>query len=316
MFKYLVITLVFFVTSNAIAEDLSLQRIQDLVDTSSVVCSGISDEISRVAKISKVNTAVTAVGTVAAGGALVAGIKKSQEEEEIEKLVNEICAAGGCTADGINKMSNEVFLNNVLQPMAKISELQQRIQKSKRLGNWRTGLLGGTVGTNLVSAIMSGMNSNQSDLIQHISACNEVVNQIKAASAQLVNVDVNPLENANIRKLNNIKNHCGNIDTASVEKIEKRMKGVMGTSVAGVVIGTVGTITSASANSDKYMDINNKMTLTDEERNKQKNLNTTSNVMAGANVVTGAVETGLNVSLINLTKKLISQAQLCEEVLR
>lgn len=316
MFRYLVMTLAFFVTFDVVADDLSLQWIQDLVDTSSAVCSGISDEISRIAKTSKVNTAVTAVGTVAAGGALVAGIQKYKEEEEIEKLVSEICAAGGCTADGINSMSNEAFLNNVLQPMTKISELQQRIQKSKRLGNWRTGLLGGTIGTNLVSAIMSGMNSNQSDLIQHISACNEVVRQIKVASAQLINVDLNPLENPNVRKLNDIKNYCGNIEIASVEKIEKRMKSVMGTSVAGVVVGTVGTITSAAANSDKYMDINNKMTLTDEDRNKQKNLNTTSNVMAGANIVTGAVETGLNVSLINLTKKLISQAQLCEEVLR
>ena len=65
-------TLAFFVTFDVVADDLSLQWIQDLVDTSSAVCSGISDEISRIAKTSKVNTAVTAVGTVAAGGALVA----------------------------------------------------------------------------------------------------------------------------------------------------------------------------------------------------------------------------------------------------
>jgi hypothetical protein len=43
-------------------------------------------------------------------------------------------------------------------------------------------------------------------------------------------------------------------------------------------------------------------------------LNTTANVMAGANVATGVVETGLNISLINLTKKLIKNAERCEKV--
>lgn len=38
--------------------------------------------------------------------------------------------------------------------------------------------------------------------------------------------------------------------------------------------------------------------------------------MAGANVATGAVETGLNISLITLTKKLIESAERCEGVLK
>ena len=46
-----------------------------------------------------------------------------------------------------------------------------------------------------------------------------------------------------------------------------------------------------------------------------KGLNVAANVMAGANVATGAVETGLNISLITLTKKLIEQASRCESVL-
>ena len=88
----------------------------------------------------------------------------------------------------------------------------------------------------------------------------------------------------------------------------------MGTSIAGAAIGAVGVGTSAAANSGKYMD--NKINMSEEDRKKEKALNTTANVMAGANVATGAVETGLNISLITLTKKLMESAGRCEDILK
>lgn len=281
-----------------------------------ITCSGISDEIAKVSNISKANTAVTAVGTVAAGGALVAGIKKSQEEEEIDALIAEMCAAGGCTAEGVKAMSNEEFFNVVLQPMARIAELQEKIDKSKKLGNWRTGLMAGTIGTNLASAIMSGLNINQSDLMQHVSACNEMIKSIPDMETELRKAGVNPNEHVVAKKLSSVRTWCNQIDVKDIEKIEKRMKGVMGTSVAGTAIGVVGVGTSAAANSDKYMDVSNKVRLSDAEKQKEKALNTTANVMAGANIATGAVETGLNISLITLTKKLMESASRCEDVLK
>ena len=289
---------------------------EEIMHATQITCSGISDEIAKVANISKANTAVTAVGTVAAGGALVAGIKKSQEEEEIDRLIEEMCSNGGCTPEGVEAMSNEQFFTVVLQPMAQIAELQEMIDKSKRLGNWRTGLMAGTIGANLASAIMSGLNINQSDLIQHISACNEMVKVASNTELDLKAAGIGPNDASVVKKLGSVKTWCSQIDTKDVEKIEKRMKGVMGTSIAGTAIGVVGVGTSAAANSDKYMDVTNKVRLSEQEENKEKALNTTANVMAGANVVTGAVETGLNISLITLTKKLIEQAERCEEVLR
>lgn len=294
-------------------DDLIVEA-QDTFNAARMVCSGISDEISKVSNISKINTAVTGVGTVAAGGALVAGIKKSQEEEEIDRLVEEICKAGGCTAEGVESMSSEDFFNNVMQPMSEIAELQERLERSKKLGNWRTGLMAGTIGTNVASAIISGINKNQSELIQHIQACNEAVKSVNNMSNKLKLEGVNPLENPIMKQLSNVNTWCNNINIADIEKIEKRMTGVMGTSIAGAVIGVAGTATSASANSDKYMDEQKRLNLTEQEKNKKNNLNTASNVMAGANVVTGAVETGLNISLITLTKKLIRQAEQCEGV--
>lgn len=315
--KRILTMILIFMPFIASADDIDIVKsAEQIFEATRIACSGISDEIGRVANISKANTAVTAVGTVAAGGALVAGIKKSQEEQEIEELIAKMCASGGCSAEGVNAMSNEQFLMNVLQPMAQIAELQQKIDKSKKMGNWRTGLMVGTVGTNLASAIMSGVNTNQSDLIQHISACNEIVKSIPDMENELRKAGINPNEHIVVKKLSNVRTWCNQININDIEKIEKRMKGVMGTSIAGTAIGVVGVGTSAAANSDKYMDAANKVRLTEEEKKKEHALNTTANVMAGANIATGAVETGLNISLITLTKKLMDQASRCEEVLQ
>lgn len=293
-----------------------VQSAQEMFEATKIVCSGISDEISKVSKVSKANTAVTAVGTVAAGGALAVGMAKSREEQEIDNLVNQICRAGGCSAETVSAMSSEQFYDNVIIPMAQIAELQKKLDRSKKLGNWRTGLMAGTIGTNLASAIISGVNKNQSELIQHIEACNEMVKSMNEVSGQLKAAGVSPMENPIVKKLDNIKTWCAQINTSDVEKIEKRMTGVMGTSIAGVVIGGVGTATSAAANSDKYMDARNRVSLSEAERQKVKSLNTTANIMAGANVGTGLIETGLNISLIKLTKDLMGNAQRCEEVLQ
>ena len=309
---------VFMFVCPCFADDVAdlVQAANQVAEATRIVCGGISDEIGRVANISKANAAVAAIGTGAAGGALVAGIKKSQEDAQIEELINQICESGGCTPEGVAAMSNEQFFENVIGPMAQIAELQEKLNRSKKLGNWRTGLMAGTVGTNLATAIMSGLNINQSDLMQQISACNEIIKTVSDMQYNLKLAGVSPMDNPVVRKLDNIKTWCGQIDLNDIEKIEKRMKGVMGTSIAGTAVGVVGVGTSAAANSEKYTDVSSKLGLTDQERNKERALNTTANAMAGANVATGVVETGLSISLISLANKLMSQAGRCEEMLK
>ncbi len=306
------------IVSRAVADTSSLiLEAEQAFQASRVVCSGVSDEIAKIANMSKANTAVSAVGTVAASGGLAAGIKKSGTESEIDTIIKEMCEAGGCTPQGVEAMSNEDFFEKVIEPMsriAEIAELRQKITESKKAGNWRTGLMAGTIGTNLASAIISGLNINQTELQQHITACNESIKIATDVELKLKKAGINPIENPVLKKLDDLKTWCTQIDINDIEKIEKRMKGVLGTSVAGTVFGVVGTGTSAAANSDKYMDITNKVRLSDEEKKKEKNLNLTANVMAGANVATGVVETGLNISLITLTKKLITNAERCEKV--
>lgn len=303
------------VVSSAVADTTTLVRdAEQAFQASRIVCSGISDEIAKVANMSKANTTVTAVGTVAAGGALVAGVKKNKIEEEIDQIIAEMCNNGGCTPEGVAEMDDARFFETVIQPMSQLYELQQKLEESKKAGNWRTGLMAGTIGTNLASAIISGLNIDQSELQQHITACNESIALATAAEQKLKMAGVNPIENPVLKKLDDLRTWCTKIDTNDIEKIEKRMKGVLGTSVAGTVFGAVGTGTSAVANSDKYMDTTKRVRLSDQDKKKVKNLNTTANVMAGANIATGAVETGLNISLVTLAKRLIANAERCEQV--
>lgn len=303
------------------AGDAALAELYETYETVRQFCDGISDRISSVSGVSKVNTVVTATGTVTAGGALVAGIMKSQTDKKIEELQKKICERGGCDPDKVAAMSDEEFLHSVAQPFIRQMELDRELQrlqaekdaataKSKKLGNWRTGLLVGTTATNVASAIIAGLNRNQSDLIQQITACNAAVDKLRVARTAAINSGVDPIENPMINEFNTTIESCGALNVADVEKIEKRMTVVMGTSIGGAVIGAVGAGTSIAANKDSVRNDD-----TDAGKQKEKNLNTAANVSAGLATATGAVGTGFNISLITLTKKILKSAEQCEGTL-
>ncbi len=303
------------------AGDAALAELYETYETVRQFCDGISDRISSVSGVSKVNTAVTATGTVTAGGALVAGIMKSQTDKKIEELQKKICERGGCDPDKVAAMSDEEFLHSVAQPFIRQMELDRELQrlqaekdaataKSKKLGNWRTGLLVGTTATNVASAIIAGLNRNQSDLIQQITACNAAVDKLRVARTAAINSGVDPIENPMINEFNTTIESCGALNVADIDKIEKRMTVVMGTSIGGAVIGAVGAGTSIAANKDSVRNDD-----TDAGKQKEKNLNTAANVSAGLATATGAVGTGFNISLITLTKKILKSAEQCEATL-
>lgn len=324
MYRFFAFFLALSMPVMAVADDAGDAALAELYETYETVrqfCDGISDRISSVSGVSKVNTAVTATGTVTAGGALVAGIMKSQTDKKIEELQKKICERGGCDPDKVAAMSDEEFLHSVAQPFIRQMELDRELQrlqaekdaataKSKKLGNWRTGLLVGTTATNVASAIIAGLNRNQSDLIQQITACNAAVDKLRVARTAAINSGVDPIENPMINEFNTTIESCGALNIADVEKIEKRMTVVMGTSIGGAVIGAVGAGTSIAANKDSVRNDD-----TDAGKQKEKNLNTAANVSAGLATATGAVGTGFNISLITLTKKILKSAEQCEGTL-
>ena len=184
-------------------------------------------------------------------------------------------------------MSDEEFLHSVAQPFIRQMELDRELQrlqaekdaataKSKKLGNWRTGLLVGTTATNVASAIIAGLNRNQSDLIQQITACNAAVDKLRVARTAAINSGVDPIENPMINEFNTTIESCGALNVADIDKIEKRMTVVMGTSIGGAVIGAVGAGTSIAANKDSVRNDD-----TDAGKQKEKNLNTAAKYRRG-----------------------------------
>ncbi len=337
--KKLLPLIVTLLGTNAFATDVVtdsnaelLNQAEEVYNATRIVCSGISDQIAKVANISTANTAITGAGTIAATGALVAGVKKSNIDAEIESRLDEFCKTNDCTQkpDG----DAQDFYTKIIEGLAEIStesgldktdskSIESMLEQSQKLGNWRTGLMAGTIGTNLATAILSGRNMNQSDLIQQITACNDMIKTVSEVQHTLKTAGINPIENPIMRKLDNAKTWCDQMNVADVEKIENRMKASLGTSIAGGVIGVAGTATSAAANSDKYSDINTRASLHANNNNnntaesqKAKNLNTAANIMSGASIATGVAGTAVNISLISLAKKMIKSAQRCEEILQ
>lgn len=334
--KKLLPLIVTLLGTNAFATDVVtdsnaelLNQAEEVYNATRIVCSGISDQIAKVANISTANTAITGAGTIAATGALVAGVKKSNIDAEIESRLDEFCKKNDCTQKP--ETNAQDFYTTIIEGLAEIStesgldktdskSIESMLEQSQKLGNWRTGLMAGTIGTNLATAILSGRNMNQSDLIQQITACNDMIKTVSEVQHTLKTAGINPIENPVMRKLDNAKTWCDQMNIADVEKIENRMKASLGTSIAGGVIGVAGTATSAAANSDKYSDINTRASLhannNTAESHKAKNLNTAANIMSGASIATGVAGTAVNISLISLAKKMIKSAQRCEETLQ
>lgn len=305
--------------------DMLLNEAQDVYNATKIVCGNLSDEIAHVANISKANTAISGAGTAAATGALVTGIKKAATDEDIDAMIAKFCEnADNCKYNG----DGEQFYNKVITGLAAIAkdaevtdvngtdDVKDKIAQSKKLGNWRTGLMAGTVGTNLATAIISGRNMDQSELIQQVSACNEMMQKLSSYETALKSAGMNAMETPILAKIDKAKTWCNQIDTNDIEKIEKRMKASMGVSIAGGAIGVAGTATSAIANSNKYTNIENRVQLSNEDKQKSKNLNTAANIMSGANIATGATNTVLSISLITLANKLVKAAERCEEALK
>ena len=302
------------------AGDSTLNELYETYDTARSFCDGLSDEIAHISKISKANTAVSGVGTVASGVAFGTGIAKFYADKNVEDISKEICEIGGCNPDNIDAMSDEEFVKNVLPLVLEAVALEQiknkkikhddELKKSKRLGKWRSGTMAISVGTNVATAILAGLNRNQSDLVQHVMACNTALDKLKITYRKALDMGEDPIENQTMLRVNRTINNCGILNTDDIEKIEKRMSAVMGVGIAGATIGAVGTGTSIAANTDKI-----RLDNSDAGKQKEKALNTVANVAAGTNVAIGAVETGLNISLIGTAKRLIQTATMCEGTL-
>jgi len=292
-------------------------------------CYGIADEFNHLKTMAGINTAVTGVGTVAATGAAVVGFKKADLDKQIAELGDDLCTDGCCDADTVENMSDVEFFSRCLQTMSQISQIQEMrsdIDKSKSLGNWRTGLMAGATATNVAGAVIASKNHASDDLRGAINECGAAARELRVAYMTARSAGVPANEWAG---LDEIANACDKWDYVDLSKIDNRANGAMWSSIAGATLGAAGTVTSAVANSKgvrQYNTTDRGTGITDASAGKseseigalqshERKLNTASNVLAVGTAAAGVTATVFNATQISTIKRGSEIADECERAL-
>ena len=276
-------------------------------------CGNISAELSDMKKMAGITTAVTGVGTVAGGVALGTGLAKANVDKEIEELESQIARLiaerGDVPIEHLQIEDEALFKRQVNEFIAYYQAKEQEIsvaeQKSKNLGNWRTGTLATATATNIAGAVMSGTNRVKGDLKQQIDECLMSVKILSNVRMQ-ARID-GSANNTELARAENIIRACDAWSTVDITPINNRSKGA--TISSGIVagLGLAGTITSASANSKDVRD---------GDSDKEKNLNTAANVLAGGTTAASLSGTIFNATQINAIKRAATVADECEGALK
>lgn len=275
-------------------------------------CGAISQSFGAMKTMAQINTAVTGIGTAAGAGATIVGITKTSIDKQIEKLISDVQqreSIGGTSGMSIDDGQDFIdqtmeLVHNATKSDDTKSELEQR---SKKLGNWRTGLLAGSTATNIAGTIIAANNRTDQDLRTQLDKCIQSINDLRDSKIQ---AQINNADSAVLQKLDNIINACRDYDTLDIRKIDTKAKNASIFSGVGVATGIAGTITSATANSDKIRNDDTEAGIT-----KEKNLNTASNVLAAGTTVASGVATVFNAQQINTLKKAQKIATQCFEAL-
>ncbi|MBO5833638.1 MAG: hypothetical protein J6R22_01645 [Alphaproteobacteria bacterium] len=272
--------------------------IETALNKARAACGGISEELNTMKTMAGVGTAVSAVGTVAGGVALGTGIAKAKIDKKLECAScppgEEFCVVACVEVD------NEA-------PEQGSNEYDELAKKSETLGNIRTGTLAATTATNIAGAAVGGVNMKKArgSLTEQVSDCLASVKELSAAYGQ-ARISRTASEE-DLGRIETIVRVCDEWSTVDLSKIDNRATGAFASSVVGAATGAAGTITSALSNTDEMRMANNQ---------KEKNLNTASNVLAGTATVASGAATIFNATQISVIKRASTVADACEGALK
>ena len=281
-------------------------------------CVGISSKLNHLKTMAGISTGVGAVGTVAGAGALAAGVVKANKDKEIEDLKKQfekiltvdkqttkeeaeetLAKVEKAWAQYVKDAENDSSKKKNVDAISKLEE------ESKTLGNVRTGLLAGNTATSVVGAVVSSKSKVKGSLKDQVNACLVATEDLRESMMQA------RMEGQDTTKAKRIVDACGGYKSSDIAKINKFATGSTVTSSIGAVAGGVGMITSIAANTDATRNDNTK-----EGIEKEKGLNTASNVLSGITTATSATSTVLSGVQIATIKKVVSIADNCEKELR
>lgn len=275
-------------------------------------CDGISQTFKSMKTMAQVNTAVTGVGTAVGAGATIVGIAKANVDKQIEKLIRDVRqreSQSGNTSLTIDQSQDFIEKTMTLVKSSEKSQTpeSQLEQKSKNLGNWRTGLLATNTATNIAGTIIAAKNRTDEDLRTQLDKCVRSIRDLQDSKMQ---AHIDNADSATIQRMDNIINACIDYSTLDISKIDNQSTGATISSGVGIAVGASGTVTSAIANSDKVRHDN-----TDKGMAKEKNLNTASNVLAAGATVASGVATVFNAQQIGTLNRAHKIATQCSEAL-
>lgn len=286
----------------------------DALQATYTACVGIDDELADLKRMAGINTAVTGVGTAVSTGATVVGLVKASKDKEVEirleklrEIEQQNPGIESSDEDWENFSSDmQVQLESAKQEIESYqAEIEKLNKQSKSLGNWRTGLLAGGTATNVAGAIIAGNNKVNDDLQAQIDGCKKAVDELQRSMMQA------RFDGEDISEAQQIVTACKEYNYVDISPINKRGKGAMISSVVGATTGLAGTVTSAMANTDKTRKDD-----ADAGKQKEKNLNTASNVLAGTTAVASATATVFNATQISAIKKVAAVAEKCTGALK
>jgi hypothetical protein len=324
-FRFLLLLLLCPYTSWA--EELNLVS---ALQNTYVACANISDSLSELKKMAGISTAISAVGTGVSTGALGVGIAKDKVDDKAERIevklevlrkinetdpqraeqdftIMEAQIAAGPNYAAILKMADEFFgdqsdLKQLEEDLQK--DLKELTDKSKKLGNWRTGLMGAGAAANVAGAIVSGVSNNKIKIEDLIAGCKASLSDLNRVIAQA------RLNNEDVTEAQLILDACSDYNIIDETKFTKIARGATITSAIGATAATTGTVLSAVSNSDKMRNDN-----TETGKEKEDKLNTASNVLAFGTAVSGVASTALSAVQIAELKKILSVSEKCTSVL-
>lgn len=317
--KQILFVLTCFVLPGVVCANAELGAAIDNVRAS---CGGISNELNHMKTMAGINTAVTGVGTVAGGVALGTGIAKANVDEEVSELEEELRRE----IDALNALANEQDgtqlvgveidwadlrsrdfgdanqqRDELLQKQAQVDKLNN---KSEKLGDWRTGTVAVSAATNIAGAVIAGTNKVKGDLKGQIDEC---VASVKVLSNVWMQARLSKSASDDmLARAEKIVSACGAWENLDISSINNRSTGATIASGIGAATGVAGTVTSAVANSEPVRS---------GDAEKEKNLNTAANVLAGGTMVASGVATVFNATQISAIKRAVTVADVCQGAL-
>ncbi|MBO4746131.1 MAG: hypothetical protein J5613_03635 [Alphaproteobacteria bacterium] len=262
-------------------------------------CTGIAKELQEIKEQDTINVVVTAVGTGAAGGALYAGIKRSDINKKIAELDKQMADIKNMSnADFVRFLKNLAALEEAKTQLNSICSQKRQLQaQAKKLGNWRTGLMVGNTATAVAGTIISGKNEQDSgDIKEMIQNCLDTINKQKQNIGQ-AQIDCSPTVS---QTLQTVINECGKMSTAHMDKVSKNSNTSKIVSAVNIGTGLAGTVTSAVANS---------------KNTPNPKADKAANIFAGTSAVASGTSTVFNAITLKAINDNLKSATACEEAI-